>query len=259
MIATVLLGIAFMFATSCIAFASYFLMRKLSGESSEPRTHELGNSVVIRISALHGLLLALVFAQEMREFQELKFESAIETNAIADVYFDADRYGTADKVKIQDQLADYVRIVVKEEWSGLGNSGRLRQAAWDRWDAAYSSILNLAPTTDRQRLLRDHMIAQIHTISENRVKRENHGASSISGMFWFAAIAGEIFVAFAYYTYPPTRANLVLLCLFGAFTGLILFFIYAFSNPLSEPGALKPASFQRLLDQINQARLASGH
>ena len=48
---------------------------------------------MLRISALHALILALVFAQEMSEYQQLKLESAAETNALADIYFDAGRYG----------------------------------------------------------------------------------------------------------------------------------------------------------------------
>ena len=84
------------------------------------------------------------------------------------------------------------------------------------------------------------MLASIHTIAETRVKREHHARNSLSVMFWFAAISGVIFTGLAFYPYMPRRSNLSLLALLGAFTGIILFFIYAFSNPFKDPGRWQP-------------------
>ena len=59
-----------------------------------------------------------------------------------------------------------------------------------------------------------------------------------------------IFIALAYYSYPPTRRNVILISLFGAYTGVILFLIYAFSNPYMQPAELSPGPFLRLQEQI---------
>ena len=253
MLQTIGFGFLFVAGTATLTLVTYGVMRAIAG-APEGHTKELAGSVVFRISALHGLILALVFAQEMVEYQQLKFESAVESNAIADVYFDADRYGMDKKSEIQDVLFTYVQTVIGEEWDHLGATGRLLGKGWGEWDAAYDAILNLTPANDRQRSLRDHMLSQIHVIAEARVKRENHGANSISILFWAAATSGVIFIALAYYAFPPTRVNLTLIALFGAFTGLILFFIYAFENPYSPPGTLRPAAYERLLAQLEDAR-----
>ncbi|MDC1198896.1 hypothetical protein N8071_00800 [bacterium] len=129
MLETVVLGVVFVVGTIVLIFACYFAMRAFAGGEPEPHTKELAGSVIFRVSALHGLILALVFANETVEYQQLKQESAIETNAVADVYFDIDRYGAEAEPEIQAALFDYLRLASGEEWRSLGETGRLSSAA----------------------------------------------------------------------------------------------------------------------------------
>lgn len=247
---SVLLGTAFIGGTILLTLASYFAMRWATGGDPDGKDKELASSITVRISALHGLILALVFAQEMIEFQQLKYESAVEADAIADVYFDAGRYDPIEGLGIQHALAEYLRVVIDQEWNELGATGELSQTAWDQWDVAYRAVLDLNPASTRQLSLRDHMLKQTQAIAETRVKRDNHGPDTINLMFWFAALSGVILIALAYYPFEPTRRSLILISLFGAYTGIILFFIYAFSNPYSPPAALAPGAYERLQKQI---------
>ena len=251
---SILLGILFVAGTGGLTLATYALMRRFALAAGDSETKELAGSVAGRISALHGLILALVFAQEMIEYQQLKYENSVEANAIADIYFDIERYDPAEARLVQDILYSYVKSIAGEEWDQLGATGRLSPGTWGQWDEAYNAILNLAPGNDRQRSLRDNMLARIHAVSDTRVERENHAGASVSMLFWFAAIAGVLFIALAYYSYPPKRVNLWLVSLYGAFTGLVLFFIYAFENPYSAPGRMAPDAHIRLLEQLDRAR-----
>lgn len=248
---SVLIGIAIIGGTTAIVLAAYYTMHRIMGGDPGGRDRELASSVITRIASLHVLILALVFAQEMIEYQALRTESAVESNAVGDVFYDAERYGPEAQEPIQKALKDYVSIVIKEEWHELGRTGELSAAAWDQWNIAYLKILELAPTNTKQQSLRSHMLDEIHTISESRDRRENSGTDSISLIFWFAAISGVIFTAIGYYPYAPDGRNLLLLSIFGVFTGVILFFIYAFSNPYSPPATLFPTAFERLQEEIS--------
>lgn len=246
----ILFGIAFIGGTIVVTLGFYFLMRFIMGTDPTGKDRELAGAVVMRISSLHALILALVFAQEMIEYQQLKFESVTEANAVANVYFDAERYGANEKPPIQQALFEYVQIVVDEEWRSLGTTGQLSATAWNKWDNVYQRVLDLTPANVRQQSIRDHMLANVHAISDSRDKRENSGTDSVSKIFWFAAISGVIFMALGYYPYPPDARNLLLLSVLGAFTGIILFFIYAFSDPYNPPATLKPTAFERLLEEL---------
>jgi hypothetical protein len=243
---TIVIGCLFAMIATFATIACYFASRLLAAPA-HGTTPDMAASVMTRVSALHGLILALVFAQEMFEYQQLRFEATIEANAVADIYFDANRYGEEAAAAIQPNLRKYVQIVVGEEWTLLGETGRLAPAAWDAWDTVYGQVLDLAPDTPRHESLREHMLQQVHLLTETRIKRQNHGSSSIDILFWFAAISGIAVIAFAYHPFPPVRANLVLLGSFGAFTGVVLFMIHAFGNPYASPGRLEPIALERFL------------
>ncbi len=258
MLGEMFLGALFVLGTVGLTLAAYFLMRLIMGGEAKGHEKELASSVIFRISALHGLILALVFAQEMVEYQQLKYEMATEAGAIADIFYDAERYGEAIKTPIQQAIAAYAAEVIDGEWQSLADKGRLSPGAWVQWDRAYQQVLNLMPGDKRQESLRSQMLERLHDISQSRTKRESNVADSIDSIFWFAALSGVIFIALAYYSFPPMRRNLLLLCLFGAYTGIILFLIYAFSNPYQPPAALAPGPLERVQQQISASRPTNG-
>jgi multisubunit Na+/H+ antiporter MnhB subunit len=250
---SIMIGLAFVAGTIALMLAAYFLTRRISGGDPQGKHREMANSMVVRIAALHALILALVFAQEMTQYQRLNNQSAIEVNALADVYNDAARYGDEARAPVQQAVSEYVIAVLSQEWHTLGRSDRLSDEAWADWETIYSLVLDLVPTNPRQASLRDHMLAQIHAISGSRDQRENTGADALTGMFWFAALTGVILMAVGYYVYPPERYSIVLISLWGAYTGVILFLIFAFSDPFSSPGALAPVQFEIFADEIGLA------
>lgn len=90
------------------------------------------------------------------------------------------------------------------------------------------------------------MLVGLHAISQSRNIREAEAVTSLVGFFWLAAISGVILIAAGHYIYAPERQNLILLSLFSAYTGAILFLIFGFSNPYAPPAELSPAPLIRL-------------
>ena len=84
-----LLGLGLIVATVAAVLVAYFGMRRIMPAEPDERTRDLAASVLFRISALHGLVLALVFASEVVQYQQLGFEIAAEVNAVSDIYYDA--------------------------------------------------------------------------------------------------------------------------------------------------------------------------
>lgn len=245
-----LIGIAITLATVAAILSVHFAVRQIMRPDPEERTRDLAGSVLFRISALHGLVLALVFASEVVEYNQIDFESAVEVNAISDAYYDADRYGDEAQA-VREALREYLRIVPFEEWDSLGADSTLSSQAWAQWDAAYNAVLDLEPSTERQTDLRANMLRKVHAIAENRDLREHHAKSSLGVLFWAAALAGVLLLSVGYYPFPPTRDNLILLSVFGSYTGFILFTIFAMSNPYSAPAALEPVLFLELLEELD--------
>ena len=244
-----LTGAGIVLATVAAVVAVYLGVRRMMRPDPDERTQDLAGSVLFRISALHGLVIALVFASEVVEYQQIALESTAEANAVSDIYYDAARYGAATAT-VQDALVAYLQIVPTEEWARLGERGSLSDAAWVAWDQAYGAILDLEPTTPREAALRENMLEKIHIVAENRDLREYHAQSRLSPLFWIAAVAGVVLLSVGYYPFAPIRDNLILISVFAAYTGFILFTIFAMANPFRAPAALEPVLFEELLIEL---------
>lgn len=243
----ILLCMVFVIGTILIALAVYFSMRWVVADNFETETETLAGSVIFRVSALHGLILALVFAQELVDYNQLQSNIVREATAIADIYNDIRRYETEVDQTVQSALSDYVRVVIDEEWDALAQEQKLSARGWELREIVYETLLDLTPATPRQTALRSHMIAKIQLIAELRQERENNSLHSVSPLFWVAAICGIILVTVPYFIFSPSRLNLALLSVYGGFSGFVMFVIFAFSDPFNEPGALHPSAFERLL------------
>lgn len=252
---TVLVGLGFVVGTIAVAWSVYFGARLLVAPRIADDTKEMAGSVIFRVSAMHGLILALVFAQELLTYQELRSALVDEATAIADVYNDIRRYGGPQVAPVQTALSRYTHSVVDEEWSVLAREGRLLPEAWAHRETIYLAVLDLVPQTPREHALRDHMLDGAEMIATIRQLRENMALEPINPLFWFAAVAGVALVSVPYFVFRPSAVNLLLLSIYGAFTGIVMFIIFALSDPFSPPGLLEPAAMQRLLQtEVGEAR-----
>jgi hypothetical protein len=247
-----LLAIVTIAATVAAVLAIYFATRFVLNPEPDEKTTDLAGKVLIRIAALHGLVLALVFASEVVEYHQLSFESAIETNAVSDAYYDSDRYGAEETVAIRSALRTYLQVASTTEWQLLSEAAKLHPDAWKAWDDAYNATLDLEPQTPREEALRSNILRKIHLVAENRDLREHHAKTSLSSLFWIAALAGILLIAIGFYPFPPKRENLTLLSAYSGYTGLIFFTIYAMSNPYGGPAALQPTFFEAVIMEIEE-------
>jgi len=244
---TILIGVAFVVGTAALACTVYLVMRGLVHRRAASDTKDLAGSVIFRVSALHGLILALVFAQELLSYQELRSSLVREATAVADIYNDARRYGGAVETDIQAALSRYVRVAAGAEWQSLSESGALLAEGWALHEDVYIAILDLVPETPRQVALRAHMLEDIQLIANFRQLRENMALHAISTLFWAAALVGVVLISMPYFIFQPSPINLMLLSVYGAFTGFVLFIIYALNDPFTQPGQLQPVALEQLL------------
>jgi hypothetical protein len=242
-------GAVFAMGAVALVLAVYLGTRRLLSTGNESdRTLDVASSVAFRIAALYGLILALVYAQELEDYKGIRTNLAEESVAAADVYNDIARYGGPTAGDIQANIARDLDAVVNQEWEMLGRRAGLAPEAWQSWNEVYLALLDLQPENDRQRYLANRMRDRVTDIARYRQIRESNAVGSFSGLFWGPALFGLVLLTMPFYVFAPTRNNLVLISVFGLYSGVILFFIYMFANPFEQPGKLQPIPFIHLLN-----------
>lgn len=216
-------------------------------------TRDGAQVVGLRIAALYGVILALVYAHELANYGSIRDGLAQEAVAVADVYHDGRRLGGDTGALVQREMRDYVDYVVAREWPLLERERRLSQRAWAARDRAYEALLDLEPASARDATLRDRMIRRLHDIGEFRHLRQELATADFGSAFWIPALVGLGLVALPLFVFPPTRAQRLLQGTMAVFAGLILYFVQGFANPFDYPLRENPAPFQRLIDSRFEA------
>ncbi|KRS16667.1 DUF4239 domain-containing protein [Roseovarius indicus] len=245
-VSTGLGALAFVVVTIALSLASYFLTRAVFSLRRDRGETDLANSIVVRVSALHALILALVFAQEIVNVRDISTAASREAVLVGDTFYDLRRYDDEGTLDIRTHVAEYTRAVLYEEWPSLASEKALSETAWAAWEAAYSGILSLEPANDRQDVLKDLMVSQVRELSGLRRQRENAGLAGVHTLFLIAAVAGVALTSAAFYTYAPKPQNLFLISIFSLYTGLVIFFIFAFADPYDPPAQVKPIGLERI-------------
>lgn len=243
-------GLFFLGITVLLTFGAYFLARYCLVSHSDEHARDLASSVIFRVAALHGLILALVFAKELGNSDTLAQAVNREATQLESVFFDAARHKGEETAAIQRAIALYAREVLENEWSMLGNQGELSDTAWQHFETVMEALLDINEGTARQEWLRQRMLEQMVVIEAERNRREIVAATDVSTLFWVIAFLGVALVAAPYFPYAPTATNLSLLAIYSVYTGLVLFFIYAFDNPFGGIGSVQPVPLEILYDRF---------
>ncbi len=238
---------SFVLGATFLSIVFYRVARGLLSHRIDEHSQDMASSIIFRIAALHGLILALVFAQELTNYNEVRKTVSEEAIAVGDVFFDLGRLDPDRTLKLRQALTSYTHAVVHDEWARLGKGEGLSPAAWRYWETTYQGILDLEVQGKRDKALIALMLPRVRKIAGYRQMRVNAVSYGLNPLFWTVAIVGLLVVAVPYLIFPPTFMNLTLLSIFGGYTGLVMFAIAAVANPYLDPGELRPVGMSQLL------------
>jgi len=253
----ILNAVAYVSAAVLLALSLYALLRWLFGHHADAADKGLSTAVITRLGTLHGLILALIFAQELDNYLDVIDLVAKESGAVADTYYGSKRYAreTDDLQSIQRDIADYLHTVINDEWQALSERKRLSDRAWRDYSRVDEALLGLTPSDDYQREIKRQILDDWDEVSQFRRSRESAAAREIPIVFWILAIAGFMVVVFPYYVFAPLRQHVMVLALFAGFNGLVFYFIVEMSQPFSGTGAIRPTAMERLYQEDMQLLL----
>jgi hypothetical protein len=236
-----LLG-ALIFMVVCVflTLICYGVTRKLllsrSGEDSEMLTAR----IITRLGALHALILALMFAQEMADYRDISRIVSKEASAISDVYDSLKEYDEDNQQNnwgISNLIVDYVKTVLEADRIALAGD-RLSNQTWINYHRINRQLRNLQPTNKNQEYLRAQMLKDWDIVSEFHQRLRTIAGHEAPGFFWIVIITGFFAVVIPCYIYSPKIANLAMLCTYAAFNGLVMYVIFAIANPFTGPLAI---------------------
>jgi len=236
---TPVLGVSvFILAALLSTLICYGMTRLLLKSRIGADSELLARGILTRVGALHALILALMFAQEMADYRDISRIVSKEASAIADVYIGLLDYDAEDQQStgaIRGLIFDYVKTAAEKDRVAL-TEARISQRTWINYYRINRQLRDLQPGNGDQEDLRTQMLADWDAVSDFHLRLRTIARYEAPGFFWLVIISGFLAVAILCYAYSPTVANLAMLGTYAAFNGLIMYVIFSLANPFT--GAL---------------------
>lgn len=196
------------------------LLRRRYGPMQPADTRAVASDVMSRIGALHGLILALVFASAHQGAQTFSDDMTEEASAATHVYFNAQRYGAPE---LQSAAVAYLQSAADGDWSALREHGKLSAEGWLVWRALLDAALALEPDDRRQRVLADKIQSDVWRIEDLRQARGYEARERVPIEFWIVAVVGLLLIATLLFVHEVTPLHQGIMAMYSGFTGLTLF------------------------------------
>lgn len=241
-------GVLAMLATIAASVLPFVLIRGWLSDELPTRTRDVVETVAIRIGTVHGLILALVFAEAQSAHTSLQQDVSKEVATIEHIALQLNQWNGPEEDALRKQLAAYIAAVLQSEWqpSTRLNGSREAGRAYNDLDAG---ILNLKAETPQQQSLRARMIANMDDLQDDRKARLSLFHRGLPSLFWWMALTGFGIIVGCFLVFPVTPVHVAILSVYGAYTGLALYFILALSHPYAGPAAIDTSAYAMVLNE----------
>jgi hypothetical protein len=253
--APVLGVLVFVFAAVISTLICYGITRVLMSPHIEEDSELLSGKIITRLGALHALILALMFAQEMGDYRDISRVVSKEASAIGDVNSNLreyDRVNQQSTAAIRGLIVEFIETALKEDRAALSEH-QLSHQTFTNYHRINRQLRNLQPSNNDQEYLREQMLADWDTVSEFHLRVRTISEYEAPGFFWVVIITGFIVVVIPFYVYSPSIANLVILSTYATFNGLVMYVIFSIANPFTGALAIDSNILENLLTTMSIA------
>ena len=247
--------LAFVIAAVISVLTCYGITRALMKSHIDEDSELLSGKIITRLGALHALILALMFSQEMADYRDISRVVSKEASAITDVFHSLREYDKEDRqstVVISDMVVSYVKTALEADRAALAES-QISSQTWINYYRINRQLRNLQPKNNDQEDLRAKMLTDWDTVSEFHGRLRTIAEYEAPHFFWVVILSGFLLVVVPFYVYSPSIANLAMLSTYSAFNGLVMYVIFSIANPFTGALAIDSSILENLLVTMSSA------
>ena len=246
---TVLAAIAFVGAWAAIATLGFRVALRYRPTVRDDAHNDVHAVYFSMVGLLYAILLAFVVVVAWEQFNSAEESTHTEVTRLSNLFRDAEPLPDADRVRIQAALVTYVDNVVNREYDSMAEGrpdGPTNSAYEEIWNGFYNTEVEDGAAAS----FYDSAVGRLNELGEARRLRVLSSQSTIPLPLWVLLIGGGLFtIAWLFpFQMADTRVQTWALGTVGAFTGFVLFLIYALQHPFAGDIAIDPGVYQSLLE-----------
>jgi Protein of unknown function (DUF4239) len=253
---TVLAAIVFMVAGAAVATLGFRIALRFRPPVRDDAHNDVHAVYFSMVGLLYAILLAFVVVVAWEQFNEAENATETEVTRLSNLLRDAEPLPFEDRVRIQTAILTYTRSVADREYDSMakGEPDVPTRAAYESiWGHFYRTRVEGEPATT----FFESAVGRLNELGEARRLRVLSSESTIPIPLWILLIGGGVFTLAWLFPFQmaDTRVQTWALGTVGAFTGFVLFLIYALQHPFAGDVAIDAGVYETLIEQW-QGRVA---
>jgi hypothetical protein len=263
---TVVYGVLVVGRVCLLALAGFELVHRLVPANARQRHNDVAGFIYAALGVIYAVLLALVVIAVWEEYGAARETVEQEANAVADIFWLADRLPEPRGTRVQELARSYAEEVVHREWPLMeqGRTPLMTQeegtpAGWVIIDDIRQNIQGFEARTKSEEQLYAEGLDQVDTLSDARRMRLVAAEEGVPGVLWTVLIFGGMAaVGFTYlFGLESTWSHRLMVATLAAVIGLVLFTVGAMEHPFSGGARIGTGAFELILERFETSKLSN--
>jgi cytochrome bd-type quinol oxidase subunit 2 len=238
----------FMVMAIIAGLATYLGSNHLISKSRTEKIKDAASSLFKLVGLLVSLFLSLTFADVIGNVNMINTAVKTEAGAIADIEDGLQHFSSNEARDIRLHLIAYTQAVIDDDWPALAHD-QLAERPRQLLKQMEFALLSLETDTIAQERILPRMLADKDLISDFRLNRLQH-AMTQPPFFLVAVLLGYLLAMACFGLHRPDRPLVVLLSLFMAFFGLVIYLILAYSDPFQGVPGVDPLPLESVIETM---------
>lgn len=213
--------------------------------------NEAAGAAIQAIGVFYGITVGMLAVGVWTTHSNVADLVTGEAVSIGALYRDVSAYPEPVSTELRKGLREYTEFVIQQTWDAHSR-GEIIDGGSHILNRFQAALIGFEPTTEGQKILHAEALKQYNDLIVARRKRVDSVGGGLSGSMWAVIWLGAIInLSVAYFlTIDDPRIHGALVGLIAAFIGLVIFVIAVYDNPFRGPLAVRPDSYQIIIDKV---------
>jgi hypothetical protein len=230
-------------------FVTRPLAKALLGASD--RYNDVVSWIFAGICVFYGLAVGLIAVATWENYSEADSQIATEAALIAGLYNELDGYRQPLRATLENQLRDYTKNILFNDWPAH-RQGKEDVEGTRLLEIIQDRIMDFTPNGERDKIIHAAVIRALDHVVEARRRRLSSVTTGLPASLWMVVLVGAVINTMMVYLFwvENVKLHAILVSLFGAFIGLLLFLTAVMDNPYRGQFSISPQQFQDVLEKV---------
>jgi hypothetical protein len=248
-----LLGLVTIVTFVVASIAGLLITRPISRRLLEGSTkhNDVVSYFIAAVGVLYGLALGLIAVATYANYTDVDGKAGKEAASIAALYRDLDSYPPTLRTRLETKLRDYTSFIIKKAWPAH-RLGKVPAGGEEILEEFENLVGSYEPVTEGQKIAQTEVMRDVNDVVMNRGFRVQAVDSGLPAVLWGVVLIGAALNIGMMYLFwiDNIKLHAVLIGLFAATLGLLVFLTAAMDNPFRGEFSVSPGAYEEVLERV---------